>query len=112
MLRPIASGPNPLSDLCGNGCKHTCCACTRKQILNSKGLDVSDFESIEAAFKACDVLLDEFYEHHPEMLEKHPKKVYEGQPLLDQFWYAEFKGIWGQGVGVRLNMLDILFVLS
>ena len=77
---------------------------------------MNDFESTEAAFKACDVLLNEFYEHHPEMLEKHPKKVYEGQPLLDQFWFADFKGIWGAGRvggwGLRLKMFDFLFVLG
>ena len=116
MLRPIASGPNPLSDLCGNGCKHTCCACTRKQILATKGLDMSDFDSNEAAYKASETLIEEFYASHPEMLEKHPKKVYEGQPLLDQFWFADFKGIWGAGRvggwGLMLKMFDFLFVLG
>ena len=60
---------------------------------------MNDFDSKEAAYKASETLIEEFYARHPEMLEKHPKKVYEGQPLLDQFWFAEFKGIWGAGGG-------------
>ena len=70
---------------------------------------MSDFDSNEAAYKASETLIDEFYASHPEMLEKHPKKVYEGQPLLDQFWFADFKGIWGgrEGWGVGVKVEDV-----
>jgi len=30
----------------------------------------------------------------PAMKELHPDKIFEGFPLLDQFWYVDAKGTW------------------
>ena len=64
----------------------------RKQVLATKGLDTGDFENLEAAWAAADALIKEWQEQNPKAVEEHPNKEYTGFPLLDQFWYGDYKG--------------------
>ena len=61
----------------------------------TRGLVNEDFTNLDEAHAAADKLVQDMHGKYPEMEEKHPTILYTGQPQLDQFWFAEFTGIWG-----------------
>ena len=67
----------------------------RKQILQTRGLTREDFSSPEEMKNAADVLIKNFQDSYPEKVAEHPSRLVEGMDQLDQFWFAEYKGIWG-----------------
>ena len=61
----------------------------------TRGLVIEDFTSLDVAYAAADRLVQDMHGKCPEMEGKHPTILYTDQPQLDQFWFAEFTGIWG-----------------
>ena len=49
------------------------------------GLGVEDFENLESAYKAADLIIKESHDTYPEKVQERPNKTYEGFPQLDQF---------------------------
>jgi len=91
MLRQAASDlppPNPFV-------VPACSLALRKQVLVTKGLDISDFGSTEEAYKAADIVIARFKERFPDKVALHPdQSPAPDMPQLDSFWYAEYKGAW------------------
>ena len=61
----------------------------------TRGLAYSDFQELESANLAADKLVQEFHAKYPEKKGARPDIIYEGMPMMDQFWFAEYDGTWG-----------------
>ena len=64
----------------------------RKQVLATRGLGPKDFNTGEEANIAADLLVKDFHDKYPAKKALHPDIIFEGQPLLDQFWFAKHDG--------------------
>ena len=88
MLRQAAS------DLLPYFCVSPDSLALRKQILATKGLDLSDFLTAEEGYKAADAMVAEYAKLHPDKVIKYPAQLYPGMPVLDAFWFGVYKGPW------------------
>ncbi len=68
----------------------------RKQVLATRGLGFEDFKDVPEAISAADQIIKQFQSRYPEKVTAHPDWIYTGLPQLDQFWFAEYKGILGE----------------
>jgi hypothetical protein len=68
----------------------------RKQVLGSRGLELGDFDDVDAAMAAADVIITQFQAKYPQKVVAHPNQMYDDHPQLDQFWFAEYKGVPGE----------------
>ena len=64
----------------------------RIQILATRGLAPNDFNTVEEANIAADLLVKDFHHKYPAKKALHPDIIFAGQPMLDQFWFAEHNG--------------------
>ena len=64
----------------------------RMQILATRGLAPKDFNTGEEANIAADLLVKDFHHKYPAKKALHPDIIFAGQPMLDQFWFAEHNG--------------------
>ena len=65
----------------------------RKQVLQTKGLTESDFKDTTEAFAAADAVIAQYQTAFPKKREYNPDIIFPQMPQLDQFWFADFKGI-------------------
>ena len=66
---------------------------SRIQVLQCHGLGADDFESSEKAYEAADTLIATQRQTINGVEEAHPDIIFPGVKQLDQFWYAQCKGI-------------------
>ena len=67
-------------------------------MLATRGVGPEDFTTDEEWKKAADAIIAKFKEEYPEKATAHPDKLFPGFEMLDQFWFAEYKGIGGIGI--------------
>ena len=61
-------------------------------------LDKRNVKNAYGRLKAADAIIAKFKEEYPEKATAHPDKLFPGFEMLDQFWFAEYKGIGGIGI--------------
>ena len=64
-----------------------CTFCSRMQVLETQGLDLSAFDSKEDAWKAADVLIATCAKENPDESSANPPRIL-GMAQLDQFWFS------------------------
>ena len=85
----------------------------RKQVLFTRGLGMEDFKDVPEAMAAADQIIQQFQTKYPDKVAAHPDMVFDGLPQLDQFWFAEYKGILGEllcfcvGGGLGMKRLKV-----
>ena len=54
----------------------------RKQVLGSRGLELVDFDDVDAAMAAADVIIKQFQAKYPQKVVARPNQLYDDHPVI------------------------------